>query len=99
MPRRSPTPRARRWSRPAAPLVYSVFLLFVRWDFMNAPKWVGLENFQKLAADDLVRTSLYATSYYTFLAVPLQIVVALALALALDRPLRGIGLFRAIFYI
>jgi multiple sugar transport system permease protein len=83
----------------AGPLLYSIYLLFVRWDFMNAPRWVGLENFQKLAADDLVRTSLFATSYYTFLAVPLQIVVALALALALDQPLRGIRLFRAIFYI
>jgi multiple sugar transport system permease protein len=83
----------------AGPLLYSIYLLFVRWDFMNAPKWVGLENFQKLAADDLVRTSLVATSYYTFLAVPLQIAVALALALALNQPLRGIRLFRAIFYI
>jgi multiple sugar transport system permease protein len=66
---------------------------------MNPPKWVGVENFQKLASDELVGVSLYATSYYTFLAVPLQIAVALLLALALNRQLRGIRLFRAIFYI
>src|SRR5262245_21910072 len=83
----------------AGPLLYSIYLLFVRWDFMNPPLWVGLENFEKLAHDELVGVSLYATSYYTFLAVPLQIVVALLLALALNRQLPGIRLLRWIFYI
>lgn len=81
------------------PLLYSIYLLFVNWNFMSPPKWVGLANFGALIHDDLVRISLFDTAYFTLISVPLQLIVALALALALNRPLRGIRFFRAIFYL
>lgn len=81
------------------PMLYSVYLLFVRWNFMSAPRWVGLGNFADLAHDDLARTSLFDTAYFTLISVPLQLLVALALALALNQPLRGVRIFRAIFYL
>ncbi len=80
------------------PMLFSIYLLFIRWDFMTALKWVGLANFQQLLSDPLVSTSLFDTAYFTFISVPLQVIVALALALALNQNLRGIRLFRAIFY-
>jgi multiple sugar transport system permease protein len=81
------------------PMLYSIYLLFVDWNFMSPPKWVGLGNFAALAQDTLVRTSLFDTTYFTLIAVPLQLIVALALALALNEPLRGIRVFRTIFYL
>lgn len=81
------------------PLLYSVYLLFVSWNFMSPPKWVGFGNVAQLAQDELVRISFFDTAYYSIISMPLQLVVALALALALNLPLRGIRLFRAIFYI
>lgn len=81
------------------PMLYSVYLLFVHWDFMSPPRWVGLQNFVDLAHDNLVGISLFDTSYFTFISVPLQLIVALALALALNQSLRGIYVFRAIFYL
>jgi len=81
------------------PILYSVYLLFVKWDFMSPPKWVGFQNFVDLVHDNLVGISLFDTSYFTFISVPLQLLVALALALALNQSLRGISLYRAIFYL
>lgn len=81
------------------PMLYSIYLLFVNWNFMSAPKWVGLGNFVTLSQDTLVRTSIADTAYFTFIAVPVQLLVALALALALNQPLRGIRVFRSIFYL
>lgn len=81
------------------PMLYSIYLLFVRWNFMSAPQWVGLGNFVELVHDDLARLSLFDTAYFTLISVPLQLLVALGLALALNQPLRGIRIFRAIFYL
>lgn len=81
------------------PMIYSIYLLFVRWNFMSPPKWVGIANFVDLIHDNLARTSLFDTAYFTLISVPLQLLVALALALALNQPLRGVRFFRAIFYL
>lgn len=81
------------------PMLYSIYLLFVSWNFMTAPKWVGLQNFVDLIHDNLARISLFDTAYFTLISVPLQILVALSLALALNQPLRGVRFFRAIFYL
>jgi multiple sugar transport system permease protein len=81
------------------PLLYSVYLLFVKWDFMAPPKFVGFDNFVELSRDKLVGISIFDTAYFTFISVPLQITIALALALALNQQIRGVRIFRAIFYL
>ncbi len=52
-----------------------------------------------MVADPLFWQSLKVTTVYTLLAVPLGIVFALALAMLLNRPIRGVNLFRTVFYI
>jgi multiple sugar transport system permease protein len=81
------------------PLLYSVYLLFVKWDFMAPPKFVGFSNFVQLTNDKLVGISIFDSAYFTFISVPLQITLALALALALNQQIRGVRFFRAIFYV
>ncbi len=63
------------------------------------PRWIGLGNFLRLLNDRLLGTSLWNTAYYTFLSVPLQLLLALVLAVALNQPLRGRSVYRTIFYL
>lgn len=60
---------------------------------------VGLENYRRLVDDPLVAKSLYNTLFFALLAVPLEIVVALLLALLLHHAGRGAGFFRTVFYL
>ncbi len=81
------------------PLVYSIFLVTQNWDLITPPTWAGLDNVKALFSDPLVPTSLYATAYYTVLGVPLQLIVALLLALPLTPDYVAPAFFRTIFYI
>lgn len=82
----------------AYPMAYSVYLVFHKWDLLSPPQFIGLENVVKLWEDPNARLALYNTAYYTILAVPLQIVLAFVLALALTRPLLFRNFYRAGFY-
>lgn len=82
------------------PLVAVFFYSLTNYDVFSAPKWVGLANYQKLFMQDpLVWTSLGNTAYIVLVAGPLRLVLALAIALLLNQPLRGVGVFRTIFYL
>ena len=81
------------------PMLYSLFLLVQDWNLITPPEFVGLKNFQRLAEDPRFSKSLYNTFYYTFFSVPLQLASAFALALLLNQRIRGIGIYRAIFYL
>ncbi len=84
----------------AGPMIASAYLAFTEYDMTFAPKFVGLGNFQKMFANDpLFWKSLYNTAFYTFLFVPLHLLVALLAAMALNVKVRGISVFRTIFYI
>jgi len=62
-------------------------------------KWTGLGNYRALIADPLVRKSLWNTAFFALIFIPGTLVVSLGLALLVQRSLRGIGLFRAIFFL
>jgi multiple sugar transport system permease protein len=82
----------------AYPMLYSIYLVFHRWDLLSPPQFVGFANIVRLWEDPTARLALYNTAYYTIIAVPLQIVLAFILALALTRPLFFRNLYRAGFY-
>jgi multiple sugar transport system permease protein len=81
------------------PMLYSFYLILQDWTMLSAPKYIGLGNFQRMFADKLVGMSLYNTAYYTFLGVPLQLIVALALALLLNQEVKGLAVFRTLYYL
>lgn len=82
----------------AYPMGYSLWMSFQKWDLLSPPRFIGLANFTKLLQDPVSRLSLYNSFYYTVIAVPLQLVLAFALALALTQPLRFRDLYRGGFY-
>ncbi len=57
--------------------------------------WIGLDNYERMLTDTLFWKSLYNTLYYTLLAVPIGVAVAMVLAIAMNRPLREVGIYRS----
>jgi multiple sugar transport system permease protein len=84
----------------AGPMVASAVLSLTNWDVVRPPVWIGLGNYVELfTADPLFWTSLRVTFTYVVFSVPLQIIFGVALALLLNMQLRGMHLFRTLFYI
>ncbi len=81
------------------PVVMSFYYSLTEFDGVSAPVFVGAAKYGELLTDELFWLSLWNTFYYTVLAVPLGIVVALGLAMLLNMKLRGISLYRAMFFV
>ncbi|MBL8698235.1 MAG: sugar ABC transporter permease [Alphaproteobacteria bacterium] len=82
------------------PTLASLYLSFTSFDLLQPPRWIGLENYARMAFDDpRLRNALRVTFTYVALSVPLKLAFALALALVLDRGLRGLALYRALLYL
>jgi ABC-type sugar transport system permease subunit len=82
------------------PLAYAALISVNTWDAFRGPLgFVGLDNYATLATDPSFWRGLRNTAYYAVWEVPLQCGLALGLALLVQRPLRGIGLFRAAYYL
>jgi len=83
----------------AGPIIASVFISLMKWNFVTPPIWVGLGNYQRMFFDDPdFYRSMSVTLRYTLMSVPLYMVVGLALALLLNRKLRGMNFFRTILF-
>jgi multiple sugar transport system permease protein len=82
------------------PLVFSLWLSFHDWkgpSFQNAP-FIGAENYQFMLGDTRFWNALRNSAYYTLLAVPIGMVVSLALAVLMNLKLRGSAFFRTLFF-
>ena len=82
----------------AYPLVFSFILLFHRWNIVTPMEWIGLKNFERLLRDPLFFKSIWNTIVFLFIHIPLQIVVAIGLAVLLNSRLKFRGFFRAIYF-
>lgn len=81
------------------PMVNAGYLSLTRFSGFGDARWVGLRNYRRLLQDDLFWTSLANTAIYVAMAVPLGLVVALALALAMNQRLREVAFYRTAFYL
>lgn len=83
-----------------APFVASFYLSLTNYRFRGAPKVIGWDNYVELFTDDpLFWKSVGNTIYYTVIHVPGQIVIAFLIALLLNQNVRGIALWRTMFYL
>jgi multiple sugar transport system permease protein len=81
------------------PMIASLYLSFTDYSLIEAPKWVGLANFTHMLHDPRLHQSLRVTFTYVLVGVPLQLLVALAIALLLDKGMRGLAFYRSVFYL
>lgn len=82
----------------ALPVLGALALSFVRWNLVSAPEFAGLGNYAELLSDPTFRTVFGNTLFFTVTIVPLQLAVGLLAAVALNRPLRGITIYRVIYF-
>ena len=82
------------------PMIASLAISFTRWDLLSPAKFIGLKNYEKMfTRDPLFWQSLKVTAIYTLVYVPVELVGGLALALLMNQRLRGVGVFRTIYYL
>lgn len=81
------------------PIIASALLSLTNYSVTRPPMFVGLQNYATLFTDSTFQQSVTVTLYYTALAVPLTLVAALLCALLLTQKLRGLAIFRTIFYL
>jgi len=81
------------------PVVASLFYSFCDYSVLQTPVWIGLENYQRMAGDVVFWQSLKNTLFYAALSLPLGMMVSLLLAMLLNTQVRGMTVFRVIFYL
>jgi multiple sugar transport system permease protein len=80
------------------PTVMSLYYSFTDWDVLTPAKFIGINNYIGLFQDDLFFQSVKVTGVYTLLAVPMNVFLTLLVAMLLNTEIKGISLFRTIFY-
>ncbi|MEV1011400.1 sugar ABC transporter permease [Streptomyces sp. NPDC049881] len=81
------------------PMIASLYLAFTDYNLLQDPHFTGLDNIRRMFEDDRLAHSLQVTFVYVIVSVPLQLAVALGLAVLLDRGLRGLSLYRSVLYL
>lgn len=82
------------------PVIFSFIMSLAKWDMINPPEMVGFANYANILTDDFrFRQSLKVTAIYAAVSVPLGMLCSLALAMLLNLRVRGMRIYRSIFYI
>jgi multiple sugar transport system permease protein/sn-glycerol 3-phosphate transport system permease protein len=81
------------------PMVIVLVLSLFDWELLSAPEFVGLDNYRRLLGDGETWHSLLVSVVYVLLCIPLQTVLALAMAMLLNRPVKGVRFFRSLYVV
>ncbi len=84
----------------AYPMVTSLYHSFTDWNGLTPAKWTGLDNYVRMFTQDTkFWPSIEVTLLWVVISVPVTIAAGLALAVVVNRSLRGVRLFRTLFYL
>lgn len=81
------------------PLILTFYIAQTKFQIVGAPKWVGMQNYEALWTDPAFWRSAQNTLLYAVISVPLKLVLALGLALLLNRATALSGFYRTVFYL
>jgi multiple sugar transport system permease protein len=82
------------------PIIASFLISLTQWNIIaGAPKFIGLQNYQKMLDDRDFWVAIQVTLKYIILSVPLYIVAGLGLSLLLNQKVRGINAFRTVMFL
>ena len=82
------------------PIIYSFYLSFTHFDLLTAPRWTGADNYVRMFTNDpKFFASMRVTLFFVVFSVPLKLAFALGVAMLLNRGMRGLPLYRALFYL
>jgi multiple sugar transport system permease protein len=83
----------------AYPIVMSLYYSLCDFSVLQPPRFIGLRNYSQLFQDDVFQTALWNTVYYAAGAIPLGIILAIAIAMLLNTGVRGMAVYRTIFFL
>jgi len=84
----------------AGPMLASFIISFTRWNIVSDPKWVGIANYERIfTADKDFFQALKVTFRYALIFLPTFTIVGLAMAMALNVKLKGVGVVRTLLYL
>lgn len=81
------------------PIITSLILSFTNWDGFGDINFIGLQNYTNLFSDQIFKTSLWNSIIYSVGYVPITLILALAVAMLLNKGIKGIRFFRAAFFL
>lgn len=81
------------------PVIAAFGISFTQWDLFNPARFVGLGNYTKLFGDPIFAKVMGNTAYFVLLSVPVQMLIGLGCALALNRGIRGQTFFRVAYFL
>jgi multiple sugar transport system permease protein len=82
------------------PIVTSLYLSFTDFDLLTSPEWVGADNYIRMFTNDpKFWASMRVTMFFVVFSVPLKLAFALGVAMLLNRGIKGLPLYRALFYL
>jgi multiple sugar transport system permease protein len=81
------------------PMLASLYLSFTNYRLGGTPEWAGLANYRRMISDPTFAASAVVTAKYVFISVPLQLGFALLVAVTLNRGVRGLALYRSVYYL
>lgn len=81
------------------PFICSFATGLTQYDNIHPPKFIGFENYRKMLTDASFLKAVGVTFKYTIIFVPLKIIVSLSAALLLSLNIKGMGVYRTVFYI
>lgn len=80
------------------PMIVGLYLTLIQWDGIEPPKFVGLQNFQRILTDEVIPLALLNNVKYAVGTVIGKMILALFLALILNQALRGRGIYRTTLF-
>ncbi|GAB3651661.1 sugar ABC transporter permease [Glycomyces tarimensis] len=80
------------------PMLWSLYLSFTDYHLLRGGGWIGLDNYTAMFDDPMFGRAVKVTLLYVVLAVPIKLIASLAVAMLLTQRRRGIGFYRASFY-
>ena len=84
----------------AYPILASFYLSFTDYNVLQSPQWIGLRNYTRIFTQDIdFWPAIRITVLYAFFSVPLGIAGSLAVAVLLSTDIRGLGIYRTIYYL
>ena len=81
------------------PLLLTFAIAQAKFQIVGPPRWIGLENYEAMWKDSAVWTSVRVTAFYALASVPIKLVLALGLAMLLNRATALSGFYRTVFYL
>jgi multiple sugar transport system permease protein len=83
----------------AWPLAASFYYSFTDFSVLKPPVWIGLENYADLLKDEVFLKAIANTFIFAIFGLPMGLIVSLGLALLLNAKIKGLALYRTIFFI